>query len=543
MTRAGKKALREASEEAQRRQTEIAEKLAEERKQRSNDHVSNAVVEQPHDPEKSFWTPASQTEKKRMTTVANSIYKLAQKFDDNNDDVTPSMLILARDSLPAALKLLRMPDNWEMDEGCDGVGTNVQVTMTMLCSLAPKAEVRLSRDEISDIWAITNLLRIADCDWWYEYWKKQYEPLITKCFLSEGIAVLAEIAQQDCPGKGTLCYDFLAKIVDNDCTEDDLLRICAAYTHVLSDPRTEEFTNGMIYAAIFEISNQLRWTQILCDNLLEPARQAAMDENVEFDCYCECDYQLLLLRLSKALAKAKVRTAEGLTSEQLGRLDDDDDKSGDVVCELLTSEEWSFFFEVFEQNSFGIEICDCAVKEPLLRCDNKKMAALYNEMNELLLRNNASVLEAVDSESDNLVYERLRGVVTSANKVLTLHRDSAAYDYFPYGIIGRKSKGDIKALLLRGKSYRAMGRFDDALDDFYKIENFIHVLSSWYKLDEPRMEAALEAVKVVFCDYKFKLMLPASLNSKTSLSLFSSDIARYEAIQDSHRPGQQASGK
>ena len=359
--------MREASEEAHQRHIKIEEAKDAEEKEKDNFVFSNPVNECPFEADKSFWTPTSQIEKERMTTVANSIYKLAQKFQDNNDDVTPSMLILARDSLPAALKLLRMPDNWErVDDGKDAVVDNVTNTMTMLCSLAPKAEVRLCRDEISDIWAITNLLLVVDCDWWDDHWKELYEPLIAKCFLSEGITVLAEIAQQDCHLRGMLCFDFLSKIVmDNDWTEEDILRVCAAYTHVLCDKRTEGQTNAMVYAAIFDISNQLRWTQILCDNLLEPARKVDSDYNIDTDAYCELDFTLLLLRLSKALAKVKVRTAAGLTGEQLGRLDDDD-KTGDIMRKLPTSEEWSFFLEVFKQNADGIIECDCAIEEPKL---------------------------------------------------------------------------------------------------------------------------------------------------------------------------------
>ena len=109
MTRAGKKALRDVAEEAQRRRIDRKEKNEEERKQRSAILLANPVAESPTDPEKYFWTPSSAAEKNRMTTAANSIYKLAQKFEDDNADVVPSMLVLARDSLPAALKLLRMP--------------------------------------------------------------------------------------------------------------------------------------------------------------------------------------------------------------------------------------------------------------------------------------------------------------------------------------------------------------------------------------------------------------------------------------------------
>ena len=367
MTKAGKKALRDAAEESQRRKIEKEEKDEKEREQRT----SNPVAEQPVDPEKYYWIPTSETEKKRMTTAANRIYKLAQKYEDNNDDVTPSMLVLARDSLPAALKLLRMPINWEMDEGRDGVDNNVTKTMVMICGLAPTAGVRLSRIEIADIWAITNLLCIADEDWWDEYWENEFEELIGECFLSEGIAILAEIAQQDVPLKGRLSLCFLAEIVNNDCTADDILRICAAYTHILYDPRSEDWSNGMVYSGIFNISNQLRWTQILCDNLVEPAREAALEGNVDAACFCECDFPLLLLRLSMSLAKAKARIAEGTTCDQLGCYDDDDDDDDDDnnehdVCDLPTSEEWSFFFEVFERNPDGIDMCDCTHKEPKL---------------------------------------------------------------------------------------------------------------------------------------------------------------------------------
>ena len=362
MTRSGKKALLDAAEEAKQRNIEEEAKEKEERRQRCALFSSNPVAEETSDPTQYYWIPTSQSEKKRLTTAANSIFKLAQKFEDDNEDVLPSMLVLARDSLPAALKILRMPANWPMSTELDGDYDNVKNTMKMLCSLAPSAGVRLSRDEIFDIWAITILLCIADCNdcWWEDYGREEYEDLIGECFLSEGIAVLAEIAQQDGPRRGMLCYDFLSRIVNNDSSADDLLRICAVYTHVLCDPRSEASTNGMVYAGIFDISNQLRWAQILCDNLVEPARKVAVDDKVDTICNCECDFPQLLLRLSKALAEAKAQAAAGLTYDQLGCLDDTCDN------ELPTSEEWSFFLEIFRRNSDGIKMCDCPVKEPQL---------------------------------------------------------------------------------------------------------------------------------------------------------------------------------
>ena len=133
-------------------------------------------------------------------------------------------------------------------------------------------------------------------------------------------------------------------------------------------------------------------------------------------------------------------------------------------------------------------------------------------MDELLLRN-ASVLEAVVPESDNLDYERLRGVVTSTNKVLTLYKECEQYFddcVHPKGmqrICDCRGDRENKALFLRGKAYRAMGRFDDALDDFYKIENFCLLQFSWYKLDDLQMKASLETVKVVFCRDVYYLIL------------------------------------
>ena len=506
------------AEEAQRRRIERKEKNEEERKQRSAILLANPVAESPTDPEKYFWTPSSAAEKNRMTTAANSIYKLAQKFEDDNADVVPSMLVLARDSLPAALKLLRMPVYWELGEyeELDGeYDEMVENTMKMLCSLAPIAGVRLSRDEISDIWAITNLLFITESDQWDVYWKKQYEELIRKCFLSEGIEVLAEIAQQDGHLKGVLCYDFLARIVNNDCSSDDILRICAAYTHVLRDPRTDEWTNGFVYSAIFDVSNHLRFVQILCDNVVEPARKVAVDNNVYTEFLCECDFPLLLLRLSKALATAKARTAAGLTCDQLGCLDDDDKNDG-VECKLPTSEEWSFFLDVFERNSDGISMCDCPVKEPQLRCDFNKMAAIHDVIDELFLR-----IEGLESGSENLLNE----AVISANRILTSLRDRAMYDYIPDTICNTSNyseyKGKKKALLLRGKAYRAMGRFNDALDDFDKSS--FHYTSS--RIDKLQMEASWEAIQVkVFCDDLFNLSPSFSFTFKTFLlSLLSFD--------------------
>ena len=401
----------------------------------------------------------------------------------------------------------------------------------MLCSLAPTAGVRLTCDEISDIWAITNLMYIAFTDWWDLHWRKQYEELIHKCFLSEGIEVLAEIAQQDCHLKGMLCCDFLARIVNNDCSADDILRICAAYTHVLCDPRTEDQTNGLVYSGIFDISNHLRCVQILCDNVVEPARKAAVEDKVDYDyySYCRCDFPLLLLRLSKALAKAKDRTAAGFTCDQLGCLDDD--KIDDSVCKLPTTEEWSFFLEVFERNPDGIKMCDCLVKEPQLRCDINKLAAVHVEIEELFLR-----IEAGESDSENV----LEGAIIYANKILALLQDSKVSDYIPswlYNISTYRNHKKEEAYFARGKAYRAMGRLDDALDDFYKIVSFGSVGTSFYKINELRMEASLEAVQVkVFDDDLFMLMPSFSSASKHFYyhCFPLTDIARYEAIQDSY---------
>ena len=490
MTKAGKKELRSAAEEARRRQDEKKEHDAEKSKQRREDRKLNPVTENPTSPEKSYWPPTFHTEQRRLTTIAKRIYKLAQEYVDDNDGVTPSMLVLARDSLPAALKLLRMPDNWDMDGGIDGVDDNVTNTMTMLCGLAPTAGIRFNLEEISDIWAITNLLCIAEYCWWLEYWKDKYADMISACFLSEGIAVLTEIAQSDCHGKGMLCCDFLPKIVNNDCSADDILRICAAYKHVLLDPRTEDWTNGEVYSGIFDISTHLRWTQILCDNIVEPARNAAVEENIEIDCHC--DFSSLLLRLSIALAKAKARTAAGLTCDQLGCLDDD--KSNDTVRKLPTAEEWSFFLEVFERNSDAIDMCDCPVKEPLVRCELNKMATQHAEIDELFLR-----IETVDYESENITNESLRGAIISANKVLTLLQCREEYN-IPEEIYDtsdyRTTKGTNKAFILRGQAYRAMGRFDDALDDFCKVIDFDAVCKSWHHLDELKMDASLKVIQV-----------------------------------------------
>ena len=110
----------------------------------------------------------------------------------------------------------------------------------------------------------------------------------------------------------SLCY-WLANIVASDehlprnsfewVSRDDILRVCAAFTHVLSDPRTEEESNGWVYMSIDTIANHLRWwAQLLCDNIVEPARRAAIADNV--DTSHVGDFPVLLLYLSRTLAKA-----------------------------------------------------------------------------------------------------------------------------------------------------------------------------------------------------------------------------------------------
>ena len=142
-------------------------------------------------------------------------------------------------------------------------------------------------------------------------------------------------------------------------------------------------------------------------------------------------------------------------------------------------------------------------------------------MDELLL-SIAFVLEAVVSESNNLVYERMGGAIATVNKVLALHKDCKTYCGSIPGTICGFSVGvwENKALLLRGKAYRAMRRFDEALDDFYRITNFDYVHNSWYKMIELRKKASLEAIQVTPCHDLFKLTLSISLTFLTFLLYF-----------------------
>ena len=148
----------------------------------------------------------------------------------------------------------------------------------------------------------------------------------------------------------------------------------------------------------------------------------------------------------------------------------------------------------------------------LFLSDFNKIADLRTEIDELFLRN-----EFIrGSTALRFAYERLREVVISANKILRLLQDCEKYcNGIPECIYDCKGDMENMAFLMRGKAYRALGRFDDALDDFYKIVNFNRIYN--FHLNETGQEASLESIQVLlYCDM-FKLI---SLLSFTFTTFF-----------------------
>ena len=316
---------------------------------------------------------------------------------------------------------------------------------------------------------------------------------------------MSDIAQKDGPGKGCLCY-WLANIVASDehlprnsfewVSRDDILRVCAAFTHVLSDPRTEEESNGWVYMSIDTIANHLRWAQLLCDNIVEPARRAAIADNV--DTSHVGDFPVLLLYLSRTLAKAKTRLATGVSWDQLGCFDDDDDGEEYILRQQPVPGEWTFFLEVFRRNSNGFPLCRCSPREPQLYCEFKKSADLRREIGvafTCLERIQTALIGQEGGDRERT----LSKIIEFSNKVLgTLHKYTNFQNHAMNFAASRKSQ----AFLIRGKAYRALGRLNDALDDFDALTKSMRTIGS---VVDTKAEAKFESIEVMLLSIRMLL--------------------------------------
>ena len=115
-----------------------------------------------------------------MMKICLNLVKLGSKYNDNPADVDPAMLIRELTNVPLAIKLMRLRMHWDIGTG--SASDYVLNLIELLEGMGPAVKLRLSFDEVTDLWAVYNLLELAEENEMTE----AFERLIAKCSFAEG---------------------------------------------------------------------------------------------------------------------------------------------------------------------------------------------------------------------------------------------------------------------------------------------------------------------------------------------------------------------